>query len=646
MNSSLSISLNLKIILVLGITVIVLFSVATIVGYQTTDTLLKDHMENQLTSESISRGQALKNLIITRIQLIELFSTNDIIKNLVLETNKKSDGLSHNLDSLESRQEIFLMEVEKFQNIFQSSLGLVELKILGKSGNVMYSSNESDTDYLQSAVFPRGLTESFFQFIQTKEGKRQMVVSTPILETEGTKDNAMGLIVSYLDVQSIDKILLNRDGLGETGEVYLVNNDHILISESRFLENATFDQRVDTLGVIECFENGMEVNDIYTDYRGIAIFGHTYCSKDMGFVLLAEINEDEMFEPITSLQNILLGTSVVVSGGVGIIALYISRTISRPITKLRDAADKITRGDYEHEIIFKSRDEIGQLSHHFNDMRKSILHTITNLKDTESRLEQSLERNKLDSKIIEHQMSELKIINEELIRKEKLKDEFLSMTSHELKTPLTPIMGWCDALKDPEIIGNLTEDQCDAVDAIESNAIKLRMLIDDLLDIQKLELQQMKFKNEDVDLDGICKHVNDDFGFVIKEKQAQLIISKSKIPIFKSDKSRILQVLSALLSNAVDYIPEKNGRIDLDIGEMNNQIIFSVKDNGIGISKENQKLLFKKFYQIDTSHTRKHGGTGLGLAICKGIVDGLGGKIWVESDVGKGAIFYFSIPVR
>ena len=78
---------------------------------------------------------------------------------------------------------------------------------------------------------------------------------------------------------------------------------------------------------------------------------------------------------------------------------------------------------------------------------------------------------------------------------------------------------------------------------------------------------------------------------------------------------------------------------------MDNRIIFSVKDNGIGISKENQKLLFKKFYQIDTSHTRKHGGTGLGLAICKGIVEGLGGMIWVESEVGKGTVFYFSVPL-
>jgi signal transduction histidine kinase len=631
--------------MVLGVTVAVLFTMATVVGFQTTDTLLKSSMQNQLTSESTSRGNAITNLIITRIQLIDLFSSNNSIKNLITDINEKSDNLSEQ-QALESRQEIFFEEVTKFQSTFHPSLGLVELKIIGNNGTVLYSYNESNTDFLQSDMFPRDLSESSFEFIRNNDGKRQMIVSAPVVETKGDGDYVMGIIVAYLDVKSIDDILLNRDGLGETGEIYLVNDDYILVSESRFIENAAFNQNVHTLGVSECFENGIAINDIYLDYREISIFGHTYCSRDLGFVLLAEIDESEMFKPITSLQNILLGTSVVVSIGVGIIALYISRTISRPITKLRDAADKIARGNYEQEIMFKSSDEIGQLSHHFNDMRKSILKTITNLKDAELRLEQSLERNKTDSKIIELQFSELKIINEELVHKEKLKDEFLSMTSHELKTPLTPIMGWCDALKDPEIIGGLTEEQCDAVNAIESNALKLRTLINDLLDIQKLELQEMRFKNEDVSVDKICKQFSDDFSFMVKEKQSQLIISKGKIQNFKSDEGRILQVLSALLSNAVDYIPEKDGKIDVNVTEKNNRIIFSVKDNGIGISKEDQKLLFKKFYQIDTSHTRKHGGTGLGLAICKGIVESLGGRIWVESQVGKGAVFYFTIPLK
>jgi signal transduction histidine kinase len=101
-----------------------------------------------------------------------------------------------------------------------------------------------------------------------------------------------------------------------------------------------------------------------------------------------------------------------------------------------------------------------------------------------------------------------------------------------------------------------------------------------------------------------------------------------------------------MIRNAVDFVPNKDGKITVDVCSKSEYIIFSVKDNGVGITKENQYELFIPFYQIDASVTRSHGGTGLGLAICKGIVEGLGGKIWVESDAGKGSTFFFSVPLK
>jgi len=638
-------SINVKIILILGATTIAIFTIGTIVGFETSDSLLKDRMENQLISESTSRGNAIKNLINTRLQLVEILSKNNIIINLASEIQEKSDSQDMQIYP-ESSKEIFLGEIKRFQDTFQSSLGLVQLYIVGNDGNVLYSLNESNFDSLKLVIPKLEKNIQFFEFIQNNDGSKLMVISSTIFEKKSEPESSLGSMIAYLDVQLLDDILLNREGLGESGEVYLVNKERLLISESRFIENAAFNQRVDTFGVNECFDKGVKVNDVYHDYRGTSIFGNSYCARNLGFVLLAEIDEHEIFEPVTSLQNIIFSTSIVVSMVVAGIAVYISRTISIPITKLRDVADMIAGGNYEHKIQVKSNDEIGQLSYHLDKMRESILNTVNDLRDTESRLEQSLEKNKVSAEIIRHQMKELKIINEELIKKEKLKDEFLSMTSHELKTPLTPIMGWCEILNDPEISGQLTVEQYDAVNEIESNALKLKSLIEDLLDVQKLELQQMKFKEEEVDVNRICKQIENDFRFIIKEKQAQLKITCKKIPVFKSDEGKIIQVLSALFNNSVDYIPDKEGKIDLTVKEENNTILFSVTDNGIGIAKEKQKSLFKKFYQIDTSHTRHHGGTGLGLAISKGIVDLLGGRIWVESELGKGAKFCFNIPRR
>ena len=132
----------------------------------------------------------------------------------------------------------------------------------------------------------------------------------------------------------------------------------------------------------------------------------------------------------------------------------------------------------------------------------------------------------------------------------------------------------------------------------------------------------------------------------MKEKQIEFCVLPVEDQIIESDKQRLLQVIGNLIRNAADFVPDKDGKITVSVRSKSEYIIFSVKDNGVGISKENQHNLFTPFYQIDTSATRNHGGAGLGLIICKGIVEGLGGKIWVESDTGKGSTFFFSVLLK
>ena len=115
--------------------------------------------------------------------------------------------------------------------------------------------------------------------------------------------------------------------------------------------------------------------------------------------------------------------------------------------------------------------------------------------------------------------------------------------------------------------------------------------------------------------------------------------------IFKSDPSRLNQVFTNLIKNSVDFVPDIGAKIEIGATKDNDSILFYVKDNGVGIVKKEQKLLFHKFYQTDTSVTRKHGGTGLGLSICKGIVDNLGGKIWIESTPKIGTTVFINMPI-
>jgi len=235
---------------------------------------------------------------------------------------------------------------------------------------------------------------------------------------------------------------------------------------------------------------------------------------------------------------------------------------------------------------------------------------------------------------------------DELKKIEIQKGEFLSMVTHELKTPLTPIMGWCEALKTPKIGGKLNQVQDEGLDSIYNNSKKLHRLIGDFLDAYKLDLDKMHFTNLQVDIGRILNKTTNDFKFIVEKKNIQLINTFKGKLIIVSDERRLSQVITNLIDNAVDFVPAELGKITLNAKEEGDSVVFSVKDNGPGIEPKKQKNLFKKFYQVDTSITRKHGGTGLGLAVCKGIINGLGGKIWVESQMGKGTTFYFSIPKK
>src|SRR5437867_5320027 len=239
--------------------------------------------------------------------------------------------------------------------------------------------------------------------------------------------------------------------------------------------------------------------------------------------------------------------------------------------------------------------------------------------------------------IMELQLSEVK-------KMEKLKDEFASMMTHELKTPLTPIMGHCEMLKEPGLLGDLNQVQLDSINKISENALRLQRLIGDVMLAQRLEIGQMNFDKQKFEVPKLMSEIHNDYSKVMKEKQIEFVNSTQENLSLWSDKNRVREVIDNLIQNAVDFTPKNDGRIEIGARSEDSKVIFYVKDNGIGIPKAVQPTMFKKFYQVDATHRRKHTGSGLGLVICKGIVEGLGGGIWFESEPGKSTSFYFSIP--
>ena len=289
-----------------------------------------------------------------------------------------------------------------------------------------------------------------------------------------------------------------------------------------------------------------------------------------------------------------------------LVPIVIRQSLS-PLDTINKALSKVKEGIYGEKIKYNSDDEIGQLVTSFNIMSDTIKE------------------------------------KEEIAKKTDLaKDEFLAMITHELKTPLVPIQGYSDILLN-EHLGELNQQQKDRLSIIKSSSETLLAIISDLLDVQKLEIGKLRMKKEDSDIkESIIKSVN----AVLPQAEMREIelTTHAENFIVYHDSERIKQVITNLIKNAIIAVEPKKGKIEVVMKETPSEIKISVKDNGMGIPKEKQKDLFKKFYQVDTTLTRERGGSGLGLAICKGIIDNHGGKISVESEIGKGATFTFTIP--
>ena len=317
---------------------------------------------------------------------------------------------------------------------------------------------------------------------------------------------------------------------------------------------------------------------------------------------------------------IMLVFSVFVATGTLLGTVHISTSITKPIQKL---AENMANFSKTNKISNKNQIKTNV---------KEIFELNANFEHMGGKVEKTIE------------------VQNEYV--EKLKDmdrkkvEFSSMVSHELKTPLVPILGYVQMLQKEELLGKLNTGQKDAVDEIYTSTIKLEKLIGDILTTQKLDLGKLVFNEDYINVSELLYGLIKEFEPIAIEKKIDITANFNEdIQIF-TDKDRINQVFSNLTKNAIDYVAPNSGCVTIGVKDSFNDIEFFVEDNGIGISDEHQKDLFKKFYQVDTSSKRKKGGSGLGLAICKGIIEGLGGKIWVESENNVKTTFFFKIPKK
>src|SRR2546426_1861938 len=306
-----------------------------------------------------------------------------------------------------------------------------------------------------------------------------------------------------------------------------------------------------------------------------------------------------------------------------VLAYRTARGLTSPLARLARAARRIGEGDLDARVTTGSAHEIGQLEHSFQSMAGA--------------LRRRDERN-------DALVSELRGTNLKLTEANRLKSEFLASVSHEFRTPMNAIIGYSKLMLDG-LDGDMTAQQQTDLFRVAQAADNLLGLINGLLDLAKIEAGKMELNVEEVNITDVTDEALELVRPHADEKGLEVrSLIPQGLPNVWADRARVRQVLANMLANAVKFT--ERGTVSVGATAAEGWVTVSVSDTGVGISPEAQAYVFDEFRQADSSTTRRYGGTGLGLAISKRLITLHGGRIWVDSEVGRGSTFHFTLPIR
>jgi two-component system, NarL family, sensor histidine kinase BarA len=343
----------------------------------------------------------------------------------------------------------------------------------------------------------------------------------------------------------------------------------------------------------------------------------------------SQVTENQLFlnRAIILVAGLMAGTAAI-----GVLSWIVSRLILQPVRVLQETAEKVSGGDLNIRSDISTRDEFQQLSETFNAM-------LANLKSGDDQLRASY-------KALDLKLGQLAETNVALYESNRLKSEFLANVSHELRTPLNSILGFAELLRET------VEENADAkptryLQNILLAGRNLLELINDLLDLAKIEAGRMEVRSEPLSLGDVFEGLINLLKPLAEAKNLSIISAVAPdVPIIQTDPAKVQQVLYNFLSNAIKFSPT-GGRVDLIAQrEGEDHVRISVTDQGPGIEPEKHAVIFEKFRQIDGSVTRQHSGTGLGLAISKELTALLDGTVGVHSIPGRGATFWIVLPLK
>ncbi len=382
--------------------------------------------------------------------------------------------------------------------------------------------------------------------------------------------------------------------------------------------------------------------------QAVVALGTQKAFPDLFIVIYADLSRLHTFQRSVIAQTaagiVLIGLLVV-----GIIALFVRRYVGGPLRRLQAAAELMASGNYHQRIAVDTSDEVGRLGIAFNDMAAAVEHRQDELQKFTVTLEQRVEERTAELRErtvrLEKTTQELALSNKKAEEATRLKSEFLATMSHELRTPLNAIIGYAQILLGG-MAGPLNQKQHDFHERLLLNGKNLLKLIDDILDISKIEAGRLDLIKQPITLQTWLDQIVAQMRGLADQKGLEFQVAlDDRLPtVLVGDADRLKQIVVNLLSNAFKFTD--TGYVRLEVRRQSEHTwALAVSDTGAGIPAHAQEYIFDEFRQVDGTTQRQHGGTGLGLAIVRNLTLMMAGNVRVQSELGKGSTFTVLLPL-
>ncbi len=606
----------------------------TYISYKSSRVALEDEVANSLMAVADNKAGRVEAYLHEREKNVTMLASMQDVVDAIEQFGSEVDKGSIGSMEYEAVDRKFRPLLE----YYQKSAGYDNIFLINPYGDILFSSKvDKDIKSIYAAGSQRDsqLIKVFMKTNMSEEteisdfehdpetGEGAVFISAPVFRGM----EVLGVVVVQMGTEGVHELVQDYTGLGETGETIIVSK---IKEEVVFITPGRFDSEGDPRKKIQMgSEKGLDIQraaqgekgcGVSIDYRGEKVSSVWKYLPSFRWGIVVKMATTEIFASANRLRNKLFLVGAVLLVMVVAMAVVIANSVSGPIKKLTEVSGTIAGGNLSARARVTSSDEIGELARSFNVMTDSLVEAKANVEAQKAELEE------------QHHLLE---------KAHKELDSFTYTASHDLRAPLRGISSFASFLEE-DYKDKLDDEGKDHLKEIREGANRMNSLIEDLLALSRISRIQNPY--EDTDINAIIEEVKKRIEFDIKEHNVTFVM-EDKMPIIRCDRIKMTEVFLNLINNGIKF-SSKNDKDDpkIEIGYRDEGVFhrFHIKDNGIGIAPEHQDQVFGIFKRLHT--TKEFEGTGAGLSIVKRVIDEHGGKIWIESDIGKGADFCFTIP--